>query len=337
MRALKVKSVKPLGIQPVYDVVMPKNHNFILENGAVVHNCSYAIVGYNTAYLKYYYPLEFWTSELTVFSDKEEKLKLYLSFLRDKILQPSISKSHPSDWTIEGDKIRAPLNIIKGLNTCATSISNNAPYTSVSDFAERSNHRSVNRGVFTKLVLAGLFDDVSLDYDQMFQEYWTARKIKEPIPPDCRALSVIERFVRRCELNPLVEDKLSTIVQDRLINSGFTKVSGNINIPFLSPKSNALLADVTVAAKIPESPSLRDRDFFMVALFLSSAVETTKTGKRLLKVKLSDGATEFEAVNWNQLVALRIPKNTVILVKGKIKKGWKVPISISFSTIESLI
>lgn len=301
------------------------------------HAMSYAIVGYNTAVLKYYWPLEFFTAELTVFSDKEDKLKQYISLLKDKILQPSISKSHPTDWKIEGDKIRAPLNIINGLGAAGTiAVSESAPYTSVVDFASRCNGRAVNRGVFIKLVFAGLFDEISLDYDKLIQEYWTAKKIKDPIPPDCRGLSPIERFVRRCQLNQLTQDKLSDVVQDKLIKLNFRQVKGNAGVPFLSPQGNGLLSDVHVAAKVLDNQALKDREFFMVALFLGSSVETTKTGKRLLKVKLSDGSAEFEAVNWNQLMALRFTKNTVILVKGKIKKGWKVPISITFSSIEPL-
>jgi len=300
------------------------------------HSQSYGIIGYNTAWLKYYYPLEFFTAELTVFSDKEEKLKQYVALLRDKILQPSISKSHPSDWQIEGEYIRAPLSMIKGLGESGTKvICENAPYISVADFAKRCSGKAINRATFTKLVFAGLFDEFGIPYGDMIKEYWTTKKIKDPTPENCDTTDRVILFAKRCELNMLTKDRLCDIVSDRLTNSGFTLVK-NKGIPFVSPQSCGLLADVSVAAKALESPSFAERDIFMVALFKGSSVDTTKTGKKLLKVKLSDGTTDFEAVNWRQFTSLRFPKDSVVLIKGKIRKGWKVPVSINFSSIEQL-
>lgn len=44
---MKVKSVKKTSIKaPVYDLEVPKYHNFVLANGVVVHNCRYALGDY---------------------------------------------------------------------------------------------------------------------------------------------------------------------------------------------------------------------------------------------------------------------------------------------------
>jgi hypothetical protein len=118
MRKLKVKSVKSLGEQQVYDLVMPTNHNFVLENGTVAHNCSYSIVSYNTAYLKNKYPVDFWLAELSAESGNEDKLREYAGELGDMILPVNILKSHPSEFLIEGeDKLRPPLLTLKGVGT----------------------------------------------------------------------------------------------------------------------------------------------------------------------------------------------------------------------------
>ena len=300
------------------------------------HSQSYAIVGYNTAWLKYFYPLEFYIAELTCFADKKEKYDQYISLLRDRILMPSISNSKPDSWSIEGDKLRAPLNAIKGVDKCAKIIAANAPYTSVLDFTERCKDRSINRGVFIKLVLFGLFDEISTDRDSMIKEYWKIKKVKDPIPDDCINLSRIESFVRTCQLNSLTKERLCDMVMDSLSHIGFIPVAGIPSIPMMSSQKTPLLADVPAAIKVTESSIMKDKEFFLVGLFQGSAVETTKTGKQLLKVKLTDGTTDYEAIHWTQLQALRFPKNTVVLVKGKIKKGWKVPVSITYSTIETI-
>ena len=61
---VKIVSRSSLGIQPVYDIGVAKDHNFILENGLIASNCfnkshstAYAYVTYQTAYLKANYPV----------------------------------------------------------------------------------------------------------------------------------------------------------------------------------------------------------------------------------------------------------------------------------------
>ncbi len=303
------------------------------------HSMSYGIVGYNTAWLKYYYPLEFWTAELTVFGDKEEKLKSYVAALGKLILQPSISKSNATSWKIEGDKVRAPLSVIKGLGPSATeAIVSQAPYKSVEDFAARCSGRAVNRGVFAKLVLAGLFDEFGLSVDDMLTAYWKAKKIKDSIPADYVGLDDIQKFVHRAALNMLAQEKLCDIVGPKLIPKGWVP-TGRAEIPFALRQAGVImLGDATIATKYLSNPYVTQmkKDVYMVALFLGSSVDTTKTGKKLLKVKLSDGSVEFEAVDWNRLSALKFPKNTLVVVSGKLKKGYKVPISISMGSIEQL-
>ena len=74
MQKCKIKSVKSLGIQKTYNVTMKsKQHNYALyddKNGCHVisgnsHSCAYAFLAYQTAFLKYYYPLEFMSNLLT--------------------------------------------------------------------------------------------------------------------------------------------------------------------------------------------------------------------------------------------------------------------------------
>jgi DNA polymerase-3 subunit alpha len=115
MKKLKVKSVKSLGEQQVFDLVMPTNHNFVLENGTVAHNCSYSIVSYNSAFLKKHYPMDFWLAELSAESADRDKLREYSKELSEMILPADILKSHPSEFTIEGDKLRPPLSSLKGV------------------------------------------------------------------------------------------------------------------------------------------------------------------------------------------------------------------------------
>jgi len=79
------------------------------------HSTSYAIVSYNTAYLKHKYPLEFWAAELSCEYDNEDKLRSYADDLGDLLLRPDVMVSHPTQFVISGEKLQAPLCVIKGI------------------------------------------------------------------------------------------------------------------------------------------------------------------------------------------------------------------------------
>jgi DNA polymerase III subunit alpha len=78
------------------------------------HSVSYGIVAYNTAWLKYFYPLEFWCAELSIEQD-EDTLSQYANLLGDILIQPDVMISHPTEWTIQDKRLVAPLNRIKGV------------------------------------------------------------------------------------------------------------------------------------------------------------------------------------------------------------------------------
>lgn len=79
------------------------------------HSASYGVIAYIEAMIKCYYPAYYWLGKLTVNRGKEEKILAFLSECREYVLQPSVIHSHSHEWTVEGDKIRAPLAMIKGV------------------------------------------------------------------------------------------------------------------------------------------------------------------------------------------------------------------------------
>ena len=108
-------------IQPVYDMEIPNNHNFILANGSIAHNCahstSYGILCHNGIYLKHKYPAHYWLGELSV-RDDQETIRDYLQECSKYILQVDILKSHPTEWLVEDvngkEMLRPPLCSVKG-------------------------------------------------------------------------------------------------------------------------------------------------------------------------------------------------------------------------------
>jgi hypothetical protein len=120
-RSLKIKSVKSLGIQDVYDIEMPTAHNFVLSNGAVAHNCSHAVsyvhLSYACAYLKHHFPLEWWTAVLRN-ADKNEVSEKFWNHCGHLIKLPDIKLSK-ENFAIVNERIQAPTSLLQGIGATA--------------------------------------------------------------------------------------------------------------------------------------------------------------------------------------------------------------------------
>jgi DNA polymerase-3 subunit alpha len=141
------------------------------------HSTRYAIVAYQTAWLKTYFPAQYMAALLTFeMIDQAKTVEYieecrYLPFPNSKkigitILPPDINQSD-RDFNVvgeAGDRIRFGLGAIKGVGDKAVqSIMENrktAPYKSIYDFCERVDLRVVNKSVIEALIKCGAFDSL---------------------------------------------------------------------------------------------------------------------------------------------------------------------------------
>lgn len=134
----KIIKVKSLGVHPVYDIEMKgPNHNFVLGNGVVAHNCShatgYATVAYTCLWLKHHYPLEWWCAVMSN-ATKDEISEKFWPYCSNLVLMPDISLSK-GNFAIEGDKIRAPISLLSGMGESAQKqLAESAPYKDLRSF-----------------------------------------------------------------------------------------------------------------------------------------------------------------------------------------------------------
>ena len=148
------------------------------------HATSYSLNSMITAWLKYYYPVEFYASVLSI-QDNEEKRVKYMETIEDQFgiitRCPDINKS-----TIfftpdpETNTILFGLNNIKGVGEAALSeIIAGQPYTSLEDFLERTPKKSVNKKVVMSLIKAGAFDCFNQNRYALINEFYRIRKVKD--------------------------------------------------------------------------------------------------------------------------------------------------------------
>ena len=130
------------------------------------HAAAYAVVSYQTAYLKAYYPEEFMAATLNSFLGNLDKVPYYIDEckrLNIDILKPDINKSY-TKFTVDNGKIRFGLGSIKNVGIAAINAiveerRKNGEFKSFTDFCERIQDEAVNKKCVESLIKAGAFDE----------------------------------------------------------------------------------------------------------------------------------------------------------------------------------
>ncbi len=126
---------------------------------SINHAVPYVHISYACAFLKYYYPLEWWAAVLTN-AKKDEIVKEFWPYVKDMVIMPDINKSGPT-MEIQGDKIRTSIDLLDGVgDTAKEEILSKRPYKDIKDFAKRIDTRRVNKTVVCSLIVAGVFDSL---------------------------------------------------------------------------------------------------------------------------------------------------------------------------------
>jgi len=143
------------------------------------HAAAYAMVGYQTAYLKANHPVEFVAASMTLDLGNTDKLNVFrqeCARLGIKILAPDINRSRDVfsvEETPSGPAIRYALAAVKGVGAQAmvAAVAERdvrGPFKDLFDFARRLDPKSFNRRQFESLIKAGAFDALSANRAQSF-------------------------------------------------------------------------------------------------------------------------------------------------------------------------
>ncbi len=131
------------------------------------HAACYAVVAYQTAYLKYYYPKEFMAALMTSVMDNTSKVSEYILTCRQmgiNILPPDINEGE-SGFSVSGDSIRYGLSAIKSVGRSVVDAiirerELHGRYKSMDDFVERMTNKEVNKRTLENFVKSGALDSM---------------------------------------------------------------------------------------------------------------------------------------------------------------------------------
>ncbi|VYU01600.1 DNA polymerase III subunit alpha [Clostridium paraputrificum] len=130
------------------------------------HAAAYAVVGYQTAYLMRYYPVETIAAMLNSVMGTAEKVANYIKFAESQgiqVLPPDINESY-SKFTVKGDSIRFGLAAIKNVGwnvveSIVKSRKEKGRFTSLEDLIDKIDLSAVNKRAIESLIKAGALDE----------------------------------------------------------------------------------------------------------------------------------------------------------------------------------
>jgi DNA polymerase-3 subunit alpha len=139
------------------------------------HAAAYALVAYQTAWLKAHHPAEFFAASMSFDMAQTDKLALFVEDIRRsgvECLPPDVNAARAA-FSVEDTKVRYALGALKGVGEKAMEAlvaerEANGPFKSVDDFAERIDPRMLNRRQLESLAAAGGFDQLNSDRPSVF-------------------------------------------------------------------------------------------------------------------------------------------------------------------------
>lgn len=214
------------------------------------HSVGYGLIAYATAYLKHFYPLEWWTSVLT-HSTPDEVTEKYWPEVYHLINDPNINVSK-TGYKMHNGRIIPPLSLIDGVGgKSIEDISAKAPFDSFEDFVQRIDSRKVNKKVVLNLIKSGamnvLFEDPKASLKDKAQQYFILKALKEgkkkqeDMPDEFKDLNPYKEYLLSKDVLPVSTMNLTdAILNTKEINKQFIDIDG---IPFYKGTTPLLKGD----------------------------------------------------------------------------------------------
>lgn len=294
------------------------------------HSAAYALLSYQTAYLKAHYPQEFMAATLSADIDNTDKVVKSIkecTAMAISILPPDINQCG-MEFTVIGNSIRFGIGAVKGVGASAIEAileaRSKTPFASFEDFLKRVDSKGVNKKVLESLIMAGAFDSLRNTTEKSetgLNELGLWRsKLMSMLSPNKEepSLSLFGQSVEAKEQKGWDEAELLRNEKSAL---GFF-ISGNPMTKF-----KKLLFDLNIlsTSKLDE---LTDRQEVEVAGIVTSLkkVRTRDKGEMMAYLSLEDDEGSVEVIIFPETLKNNpelIKKDTALLVKGSLDKTEK--------------
>jgi len=302
------------------------------------HATSYAMIAYQTAYLKSHYPVEYMTALMSAESGKEDKMSMALEECRTmgiKVLPPDINGSD-ADFKIEEDKssldnraIRFGFTAVKNVGTAAidnilVERTGGGEYKSFTDFIARVDTQKANKKVLESLIKVGSFDAYgkrSVILDEI--DRVRTKVGKSASEKDSNQGGLFDNLIQ--EEVSIVDDWQST--KEEFSSRQLMEMERELlGIYLREHPSQKLLkkARTDWTKPIIELPDHKGEKVSVTAIIKTARTVVTKTKQQEMAfLLLTDEGGEIEAVvfpkTYAEVKSFLIP-NSVVIAKGKVEE-----------------
>ena len=300
------------------------------------HAGAYALVAYQTGYLKAHYPVEYMAALISSVKEKSTKVAEYIQICKSmgiEILPPDINVGL-GDFSVTGNAIRYGLSAVKSVGEGVTDIVREeilerGPFKSLEDFVMRLSNKEANKRTIESFICSGAFDSFGYNRRQMMMAYPSildnaAREKKSAMSGQMSLMDFLgeeekEGFtVKYPDVEEYSkEDKLSK--EKEFLG---VCISGHLlddYVEVIDARCTAKSIDFIVDEEFEEC-AVEDKRFYTVAGVVENVrVQTTKRGDNMAFVTIEDMYGTLEIVvfpreysNYRSI----LDKNSKILIRG---------------------
>ena len=281
------------------------------------HAVSYAVLSYQTAYLKSHYPVAFMASSMTLDIGRIDKINLGIQELIDHgitLLQPDINRSY-CEFTIEttasGQKaIRYALIAIKGISGVAMESliaerTKNGMFLSLSDFARRIDTRVIPKNQLEILSVVGAFDSLLDNRAQIFHAIEQIYDFAQSTTSD-RTSGQVSLFSTASAT--ITQDLILSEILDWSLIEKFKRAFDAMGVcltashPLEEYKESLKQHKVRTFVDLRHAIQPHQKSYVhMAGILVNQQAGYTKKGKKYLSLTLSDSSSCFDVVIFRQV------------------------------------
>lgn len=319
------------------------------------HSAAYAFVAMQTAFLKVYYPREFFAALLSSVMNETDKVSLYIQEAKNmgiEILPPNINKSFKK-FSVENDKIRFGMLAIKNVGASIIDISvrerkENGPYLDLNDYVERLSqveNSNLNKKAVESLIKSGAFSDFKANKAQLMASFEGVieaqnNENKRNIRGQRSIFDMVAEEKVQDNLPNLAEYSNKELLEHEKEVLGIY-VSGHHFSPY-QKKANALINARTIdfsSDNIANQVIDEHKIYVLAGIISKYEIKFTKSNAQMCFIELEDiygvieivvFARSFEKYKW------LIKEDKAVLIKGRIDISDEENPKILLSSMEDL-
>ncbi|MBI3505702.1 MAG: DNA polymerase III subunit alpha [Proteobacteria bacterium] len=284
------------------------------------HAAAYAIVAYQTAWLKANHPVEFFAASMTLDISNTDKLNQFrqeVDRLGYKTLPPDINRSeavftveYPEGQAGKGS-VRYALAAVRNVGLAAMEAvvaerKANGPFASLFDFARRVDSRQVNKRQLENLAKAGAFDSLETNRARVLAAVETVLRLSQSAAEE-RVTNQMNIFggpsggkVAEPPLPQVADMKLHERLQAEFESVGFYLTAHPLDAYAVGLKRLGVVRSADIARSLSAGASSRVK---LAGTVLSSKERTSAKGNRFAFVQMSDAGGTFEVMLFSEILA----------------------------------